>query len=69
MPLVKLTIREEPVEVDDGELAVLRGQNLIDRVLDAVVPPPAIPKDREPGPVDPPVVPAPAKPGPKKQEK
>lgn len=67
MPLVKLTIREEPVEVDDGELLVLRGQNLVDRVLDAV--PAATAPARPPGPVDPPVVPAPAKPGPKKQEK
>jgi hypothetical protein len=67
VPLVKLTIRAEPVEVDDGELAVLRGQNLIDRVLDVI--PPALPKTPPPGPVDPPVVPARAKPGPKKQEK
>lgn len=61
MPLVKLTIREEPVEVDDGELLVLRGQNLIDRVLDAA---PVIP----PGPVDSPKKPVPAEPG-QKQEK
>lgn len=67
MPLVKLTIREEPVDVDDGELAVLRGQNLIDRVLDPVSA--GAGPVRPPGPVDPPVVPAPAKPGPKKQEK
>lgn len=39
MPLVKLTIREEPVEVDDDELAVLRGQNLIEKVLPDPVPP------------------------------
>jgi len=33
MPLVKLTIRAEPQEVDDGELAILRGQNLVERVI------------------------------------
>lgn len=66
MTLVKLTIREEPVEVDDVELAVLRGQNLIARVLDAV--PAAVPAVRPPGPVDPPKKPVPAKSG-QKQEK
>lgn len=34
MPLVKLTIRAEPQEVSDDELAALRAQNLVERVLD-----------------------------------
>ena len=32
MPHVKLTIRAEPMEVDDAELAALRGQNLVEHV-------------------------------------
>jgi hypothetical protein len=38
MPLVKLTIRAEPIEVDERELAILRGQNILERVLDGDVP-------------------------------
>lgn len=34
MPLVKLTIRAEPQEVGDDELAALQGQGLVERVLD-----------------------------------
>jgi hypothetical protein len=34
MPLVKLKIRHEPIEVDDDELVNLRQQGLIEAVLD-----------------------------------
>ena len=53
MPLVKLTIRSEPLQVDDRELASLRGQGLVAEVLDA----PKAADVPEPKPV-----PAPAKP-------
>lgn len=58
MTLVKLTIREEPVDVDDGELAALQGQGLVERVLadpespaqpaaDAAAAEPVVPEDLE----------------------
>jgi hypothetical protein len=34
MPRVKLTIRDEPYEVDERELEILRGQGLLEAVLD-----------------------------------
>lgn len=53
MPLVKLTIRSEPLQVDDRELASLKAQGLVAEVLDA----PKAEAAAEPKPV-----PAPAKP-------
>jgi hypothetical protein len=57
VPLVKLTIRAEPVEVDDRELEVLRGQGLLEHVLDESSP------ESGPGPAAPSPKPAPAKAG------
>lgn len=34
MPQVKLTIRHEPVEADEAEIAALRAQGLLEAVLD-----------------------------------
>ena len=38
MPLVKLTIKHEPVDVDEHELASLRQQGLVEKVLDEPAP-------------------------------
>jgi hypothetical protein len=45
MPLVKTTLRAEPIEVDDTEVVMLRGSGLLEAVLD------------EPGQETPPVAP------------
>lgn len=45
MPLVKLTFKAEPVQVTDDEAQSLRGQGLLEKVLDAK---PAVPKPADP---------------------
>lgn len=34
MPLVKLTISEDPIEVHESEIPILEGQALLEKVLD-----------------------------------
>jgi hypothetical protein len=44
MPLVKLTISEEPFEVEEGEVPTLEAQGLLEKVLEDPAAPPAKPQ-------------------------